>query len=458
MKKTKNIVFIFGLVFMFILGFTLFIPDKSKIYSNPLSVLIEKDGTYIKTNTNKLKPEGRYVFNESKTYCQNGSKIIWNGESASFIGSVSDKCNLYFAEGIDFKIDKILINGEYAQNIPSDKNYEVEAICNGAKAMWNYSDWSLKIVEISNKLSSCNLEFTSINEFQYLNQYIIGKVNTLQGLKAIDGKIINENGYRYEGNNPYNYILFNNELWRIIGVFETELASGSTQNLVKIIREESFGSMTWDKTNLSSWETTEGTKASLNYILNEYYFKGLDGTDSEYCRISSSTADCDYTHMGLNEISKNMVENVKWYLGGVNISTGKVLVNPNDMYNYERGNIIYNDTYKTESYGHIGLMYPSDYGYSTLEESCPRSTEMGIYANVEGCASDAWILKYGNEWVLNANMSSNYVPIYIGSSGRLYSDFGANAGQIIRPVLYLKNNVYIVSGSGKREDPYIVNI
>ena len=34
------------------------------------------------------------------------------------------------------------------------------------------------------------------------------------------GQVVNENGYRYEGKNQNNYIWFNNELWRIIGVFD----------------------------------------------------------------------------------------------------------------------------------------------------------------------------------------------------------------------------------------------
>ena len=44
---------------------------------------------------------------------------------------------------------------------------------------------------------------------------------------------------RYMGADPNNYVKFNNELWRIIGVFDVKSSvSGSTEERVKIIRDE----------------------------------------------------------------------------------------------------------------------------------------------------------------------------------------------------------------------------
>ena len=53
---------------------------------------------------------------------------------------------------------------------------------------------------------------------------------------------------RYTGNNPSNYIEFgnDNELWRIIGLFEVKTASGSTEKLMKIVRDSSIGGYAWD--------------------------------------------------------------------------------------------------------------------------------------------------------------------------------------------------------------------
>ena len=47
---------------------------------------------------------------------------------------------------------------------------------------------------------------------------------------------------RYMGADPNNYVLFNNELWRIIGVFDVASTyGGPTEKRLKIIRNESIG-------------------------------------------------------------------------------------------------------------------------------------------------------------------------------------------------------------------------
>ena len=67
------------------------------------------------------------------------------------------------------------------------------------------------------------------------------------------------NEWRYAGKNPDNYIQFNGELWRIIGVMPdmtyctgtygnaNECNTTATGSLVKIIRNDSLGDFIWDK-------------------------------------------------------------------------------------------------------------------------------------------------------------------------------------------------------------------
>lgn len=58
-------------------------------------------------------------------------------------------------------------------------------------------------------------------------------------LKDVDDNL------RYAGNNPNNYILFNNELWRVIGVFDGQL---------KLIRKEFYNSgIPFDANNSNNW-------------------------------------------------------------------------------------------------------------------------------------------------------------------------------------------------------------
>ena len=78
---------------------------------------------------------------------------------------------------------------------------------------------------------------------------IIGKVGT-DGIVAEEHPATTQlkanTDYRYTGADPNNYVSFNNELWRIIGVFPTDDGTGNIENRVKIIRNESIGRYSWD--------------------------------------------------------------------------------------------------------------------------------------------------------------------------------------------------------------------
>ena len=47
--------------------------------------------------------------------------------------------------------------------------------------------------------------------------------------------------YRYRGASPKNYVTFNNEVWRILGVFPTDDGNGNIENRIKIIKNEGIG-------------------------------------------------------------------------------------------------------------------------------------------------------------------------------------------------------------------------
>ncbi|NLL02412.1 MAG: hypothetical protein GX265_05275, partial [Mollicutes bacterium] len=90
--------------------------------------------------------------------------------------------------------------------------------------------------------------------------------------------------YRYEGDNPNNYIYFNNELWRIIGVFSDNTHGKTGQKLVKIIRNDSIGGIAWDKNNANNWPSS-----SLYTLLNTNYYNGEDETTLTNCYQYSTT-------------------------------------------------------------------------------------------------------------------------------------------------------------------------
>ena len=120
---------------------------------------------------------------------------------------------------------------------------------------------------------------------------------------------------------------------------------------------------------------------------------------------------------------------------------------------FERGTKVYSGR-PTSTTGYIGLMYPSDYGYSVLSSSCTRTTNLGSYGTT--CAGQSWLYGKGIEWTITPGGTANYV-YYIDNYGfvdRYYAIYGNG----IRPVVYLDSTVYKVSGTGSIDSPYIIGM
>ena len=345
-----------------------------------------------------------------------------------------------------FKKDGILyafsLDGKSITSFPSKGLYKVNVSCEGADGKWLYDDWKLSIENITGDVS-CDIKFETITK-TYLNDYITNLSGTTQGT----GQVVNENGYRYEGKNPNNYVWFNNEYWRIIGVFDSASHGQNNKNLVKIIRADVLDVLAWDKSNVNDW-----TAASLNKLLNGAYYNAQDGTSSGYCYGygSSVTANCDYTKKGIQAGYRKMIANVTWYLGGYS----SVGATAESFYGYERGTTVYSGR-PTSTTGYIGLMYPSDFGYSVLSNSCARTTNLNNYAS-RTCAGQSWLYGKGVEWTISPYSSHSGNMFILSNSGRLYSE-SANFGDGARPVLYLDASVYKIDGEGTLDKPYIIGM
>ena len=345
-----------------------------------------------------------------------------------------------------FKKDGILyalsLDGKSITSFPSKGLYKANVTCEGADGKWLYDDWKLAIENITGDVS-CDIKFETITK-TYLNNYIIGLTGTTQGT----GQVVNEKGYRYEGKNPNNYVWFNNEYWRIIGVFDSGSHGQSGKNLVKIIRADVLDGLAWHKSDTNDW-----TAASLNKLLNGAYYNAQDGTSSGYCYgySTTATANCDYTKKGIQSGYRSMIANVTWYLGGYSSASATT----ESFYGYERGTTVYSGR-PTTTTGYIGLMYPSDYGYSVLSSSCARTTNLGSY-NTATCAGQSWLYGKGYEWTITPRSSNSSSVFILYNSGYLNSD-SANGGYGGRPVLYLDASVYKIDGEGTLDKPYIIGM
>ncbi len=450
--KKKKIIAITGFIFILLIGIILFYNKINKpVYksnndkfdtSGMFTYMLETSrgsGEY-KVATDSKWPSG-YEYNATLSKCENGSTLVWNGNnSVTLKANVSDKCYLYF----DIVPPDVTVNTNNTGNT-YNASTPASLSCSGATSSYNQKYQRIEISQINNKYTTCNLTYQTPSSKTYLNNKIISLSGQTQGT----GQVVNEKGYRYEGKNPNNYIWFNNELWRIIGVFDSESHGQSGQNLVKIIREESIGGLAWDKSSTNNWSTS-----NLKSLLNGAYYNAQDGTDSGYCYGYSTSVpgNCDYSDIGINGTYRNMIQNVTWFLRGY----GSESATAESFYNYERTTGTVYSGRPTEEEGYIGLMYPSDYGYSVLASSCARTTNLSSYSS-SSCAGKSWLYKIGYERTITPYSSSSSNVFYLNGDGYLSGSI-ASGGSSVRPVLYLKSNVYVVDGNGSISDPYIIGM
>ena len=356
------------------------------------------------------------------------------------INNKSNNKYSFTQDGIKYALT---LDGEKITSFPSKGMYKAQVTCIGADGKWLYDDWKLAIENITSDNVTCDIKFETIPKTN-LNDYTISLAGTTQGL----GQVVNENGYRYEGKNPNNYVWFNNEYWRIIGVFDSASHGQSNKNLVKIIRADVLDGLVWHKSNSNDW-----TAASLNKLLNGAYYNAQDGTSSGYCygNSSSVTANCDYTKKGIQAGYRKMIANVTWYLGGYSSNSATA----ESFYGYERGTIVSSGR-PTSTTGYIGLMYPSDYGYSVLSNSCARTTNLNSYSS-STCAGASWLYGKGYEWTILPFSSNGATVFDLFFSGSLSTGI-ANNGYGARPVLYLDASVYKIDGEGTLDKPYIIGV
>ena len=340
--------------------------------------------------------------------------------------------------------------------------YNVSTSCTNAESSFNTTNWEFRIKNLTG-YSTCDATFTEdTNTYPKLYDKIISLWNNTDGTNNIfkedhtfdDGETYTE--YRYEGTDTEvnNYVWFNNELWRIIGAFpggtpttsETSLGNRapSTNNTVKIIRNDVIGGFAWDKDNTNNWTTAE-----LNTnILNNLYLNSSTGTCNFYS--TSVTKSCDFTKIGLKNVL-DYIETATWTLGGSSLS------NADTMYKTERGTTVKTSGTPIVTTAKVGLMYASDYGYSVKNSSCNHSsTSLGSYSRTN-CRGSAWMLKNGYEWTVSPYSTYDYF-VFTANEDAYAVDYYARDGFGARPVLYLNSNVYITGGDGSINNPFQVSL
>ena len=282
--------------------------------------------------------------------------------------------------------------------------------------------------------------------------------------------------YRYIGADPNNYVKFNDELWRIIGVFDTDDGTGKVEKRLKIIRNEPIGSYSWDNKDTTTgaennYGKNEWAEARLNYLLNPghesetaggslYWNRGAGNCYKGY---QNATKTCDFTTTGLTEKNKAMIGNAKWYLGGTARYNSSSNGLASHWYKYERGTKVYSGR-STSWTGKVGLIYPSDYGYATSggattnRASC-LAKELYNWkdSSVSDCSNNDWMYNSSNsQWTITPPRDDANGVFFVTSTGNV-DYYYAYSILSVRPVVHLNSAIKVITGSGTKESPYILS-
>ncbi len=303
---------------------------------------------------------------------------------------------------------------------------------------------------------------------------------------AYDGT--SDNNLRYVGSNPCNYVKIDDEYWRIIGVINNiDDGTGKKESRIKLIRNESIGTYSWDTSESSvnnGYGVNEWSQADLMKLLNPGYESESIGGSLYYNSVSgecyssnnNGTTACDFTNSGLKTNLKSLIGDTLWSTGtnGTSSYTSSSNGLVSHFYSYERssntGKICSSGTYCNDTVkrtttwnGKIGLMYPSDYGYATSGGSTSNRTsclnkelynwDSSSYSN---CKNNDWLYNSSSwQWTLspyaNSSRASNVFNVdYTGT----VNNYNATYAGLVRPSVYLISKTSILSGEGTLENPY----
>ena len=479
-KKIKIWMFVFIFIGVIVLNITYKNKTIKTNRKSNLAIMIKEDsGEYVSSNE---IPKGNYVLNEEKTVCENGGKVVSYINSTgqigfSFLGS--DRCSLYFDKIIDTQ-NPIISNLNVNDTV-------VTAVLTDDKGLSSYGISSSNTIEPTNWTSingtSYNFSTTiSVEGTYYLwvkdtsgnvakKEFMISlgtAITTLLSTSTPD--VYNENGLRYEGADPNNYICLDNKkegscsnsllLFRIIGLFDEEYSSNGTtsagtKKLLKVIDTNNYGGTSGKSWNYS--RTNNWSNASLKTELNGTYLTTLLGTSNVNSKLS------------------NTITNAKWHLGGASSSNYSTLT-AEGMYTQERNASAVSSGYPSSIYAKVGLMYPSDYGYATVGGATTNKNNCRNIALLNwkdsshsDCKNNDWIFTSQktswnlnkDEWLISPYTSASNVAALLSNMGEVnpcgYNFFGVvnSEALAVRPIFYLDSSILkIVGGTGTPTDPY----
>ena len=243
-----------------------------------------------------------------------------------------------------------------------------------------------------------------------------------------------------------NYVKFNNETWRIVGIFNEENASGEKAERIKLVKDEPISASTEVPTTITKGNITYqmfNPKSGTKY--KYFYWNNPSNVETNYNDWTKAGSMYYLNENYLNSLKgSSLIESMKYYLGGlvINSTLKEIYENERNETNILSGN-------QATWNGKIALLYPSDLGYARI----PSGWGDAILNN-----------KNYNNWMLNDQGVFWLLSPTAGRSDRAASwdplvgltRYNADSNLALRPVLSLRSQTMIISGSGSIDDPYVL--
>lgn len=350
-----------------------------------------------------LKVNAMQIFVKTLT----GKHITLEVEPTDRIEQVKEK--VQEKEGIATYLQNLMFAGKVLADGNTLKDYSIQ------------KDSTLHLVLLPLSVGGQDVQIVSSGDGLYIDKYEEGK-------------------YVYKGTNPNNYIVFNNELWRIVSIDKD-----GTIKLLKndVLLDKKFDSPGFRTSGYCSqgsapdfgcnvWSSTQNMLGNPSEFTNDSY-KGTVDKDNELL-------------LYLNDEYLNSIDNNSNKIASHNWNIGSVERDNDDLSEQIKGEEAY------QWNGKIALITYGEYinanNNSVLCGSAKTTDE-----NFTTCKSSNWMSNDKSWWTISPQKgTTSFVWRFNSLLGSIYS-CAANDFNGVRPALYLNSDVLLI-GNGTESSPY----
>ena len=231
--------------------------------------------------------------------------------------------------------------------------------------------------------------------------------------------------YIYRGDNVNNYVIFNNQLWRIVKINSNgTLRMIETDYMIKTKNDEMVFKN--NKRSSSKWDDRYNVDKENSSGYNDYIHDGINSRIKDY----------------LEEVYKNEYsDEIKSYIVKQDLCIGKRSFTDsiNDG-SIECSNVL--------SEQNLGLLQLNEYINASLDPGC-------VNAESATCLNYNYLTEFNTTfWTMTAVSENSYEVYKIGS---MITKATAKSNAVPKIVINLSREARFTTGDGTEENPYIIN-